>query len=218
ITPGGLGMDFLQDELAAAQRIGLTQAHFVDRAPLPDFDTGKCLCYPDQAQFHPLEYLRGVAQAIERNGGDIHNQTHVPSTAGGEDHKTAQANDPIERFAAIENWTRQRFPAAREVILQWSGQTMEPVDCLAYIGRNPLDADNIFIATGDSGMGMTHGTIAGILLTDLIVGRKNPWTELYDPSRKTLKALKDFTQENVNVAAQYTDVITGGEVGSVDEI
>ncbi len=49
---------------------------------------------------------------------------------------------------------------------------MEPVDGLAFIGRNPLDRDNVFIATGDSGQGMTHGTIAGMLLTDLIQGRR----------------------------------------------
>jgi len=91
-------------------------------------------------------------------------------------------------------------------------------DCLAFIGRNPGDAENVFIATGDSGMGMTHGTIAGVLLTDLIVGRANPWTELYDPARKTLAATKDFAQENLNVAAQYTDLLTPGDVDSVDEI
>ena len=45
---------------------------------------------------------------------------------------------------------------------------------LAFIGRNPLDDDNVYIATGDSGQGMTHGTIAGILLTDLIQGRRMP--------------------------------------------
>jgi Rieske Fe-S protein len=67
-------------------------------------------------------------------------------------------------------------------------------------------------------MGMTHGTIAGMLLTDLIMGRQNPWTDLYDPSRKTLVAAKDFAQENVNVAAQYTDLLTPGDVDSVDEI
>jgi len=38
---------------------------------------------------------------------------------------------------------------------------------------------------GDSGMGMTHGTIPGILLPDLILGHRNPWAELYDPARKT---------------------------------
>jgi Rieske Fe-S protein len=94
---------------------------------------------------------------------------------------------------------------------------MEPVDSLAFIGRNPGDKD-IFIATGDSGMGMTHGTIAGILITDLIMNRQNRWAELYDPSRKTLVAGKDFAKENINVAAQYTDLLTPGDVDSVDEI
>ena len=59
------------------------------------------------------------------------------------------------------------------------------------------------MATGDSGMGMTHGTIAGILISDLIQGRVNPWTKLYDPSRKTLGALGEWARENLNVAAQY---------------
>jgi Rieske Fe-S protein len=67
-------------------------------------------------------------------------------------------------------------------------------------------------------MGMTHGTIAGILLTDLIVGRDNPWTELYAPSRIRAGAAADFIKENLNVAAQYASWITGGEVASVDEI
>jgi Rieske Fe-S protein len=95
---------------------------------------------------------------------------------------------------------------------------MEPVDGLAFIGRNPLDKKSVFIATGDSGNGMTHGTIAGVLLTDLIQGRENEWTEIYDPSRKTLSAIKDFAKENLNVAAQYTDLATPGDVDSADEI
>jgi len=65
---------------------------------------------------------------------------------------------------------------------------------------------------------MTHGTIAGILLTDLIMKRANPWADLYDPSRKTLVAAKEVAHENVNVAAQYTDLFTPGDIDSVDEI
>ena len=57
---------------------------------------------------------------------------------------------------------------AGEVEYHWAGQVMETIDGLAFIGRNPGDAANVYIVTGDSGMGMTHGTIAGILLTDLI--------------------------------------------------
>jgi Rieske Fe-S protein len=92
------------------------------------------------------------------------------------------------------------------------------VDGVALIGRNPLDHPNVFIATGDSGMGMTHGTIAGILLTDLILGRENPWAKLYDPSRKTLWAVGEFAKENLNVAKQYGGWLTGGDVSAPDEI
>jgi glycine/D-amino acid oxidase-like deaminating enzyme len=127
---------------------------------------------------------------------------------GGEDHKTGQADDGNERFARLEGWTRERFPQMSEVEYRWSGQVMEPVDGLAFIGRNPLDAGNVYIATGDSGQGMTHGTIAGMLLTDLIQGRKNEWEDLYSPSRIRLKALPDYAAGNLNVAAQYVDRIT----------
>jgi Rieske Fe-S protein len=95
---------------------------------------------------------------------------------------------------------------------------MEPVDALAYIGRNPMDAGNVYIATGDSGQGMTHGTIAGILLTDLIRGRDNPWAKLYDPSRRSLRATGEFLKENLDVAVQYKDLVTPGEVKSIAEI
>jgi len=137
---------------------------------------------------------------------------------GGEDHKTGQANDGDERCARLESWTRQRFPQVQGFEFRWSGQVMETIDSLALIGRNPLDSDNVYIATGDSGNGMTHGTIAGMLLTDLIMGRENPWAGLYDPSRKTLGAIKEFAKENLNVAAQYADVVSPGDVSDVTEI
>jgi Rieske Fe-S protein len=95
---------------------------------------------------------------------------------------------------------------------------MEPVDYMAFIGKNPGTDQHVFIATGDSGNGITHGTIAGVLLTDLILGRKNPWSKLYDPSRVTLRATSDFLRENLNVARQYSDWATAGEVESYDQI
>ena len=70
---------------------------------------------------------------------------------GGEDHKTGQANDPDQRFLNLEKWARERFPEVQSVEYRWSGQTMEPIDFLGFIGRNPLDAPNVYIATGDSG-------------------------------------------------------------------
>ena len=137
---------------------------------------------------------------------------------GGEDHKTGQEDDADRRFKSLEDWTRERFPMVRSIDFRWSGQVMEPLDYMAFIGKNPGTDQHIYIVSGDSGNGMTHGTIAGILLTDLILGRKNPWAELYDPSRKKIRATPQFVRQALNVAVQYADWATGGDVDSVDKI
>ena len=159
----------------------------------------------------PYHYIRIETVGLGAGAYDV-------LIVGGEDHKTGQEDDANKRFGALERWTRHRFPMVEEIVYRWSGEVLEPVDGLAFIGPNPLDEKNVFIATGDSGNGMTHGTIAGILLTDLIVGRENPWEAIYKPSRITLKALPQFAKENLNVAMQYTDLLVAGDVRSVDEI
>ncbi|RYZ72599.1 MAG: FAD-dependent oxidoreductase [Proteobacteria bacterium] len=124
---------------------------------------------------------------------------------GGEDHKTGQNETPEECFEKLEAWTRSQFPAAQDVVYRWSGQVMEPYDGMAYLGHNPLDKNNVYIITGDSGNGMTHCTIGGVLITDQIMGRDNPWEKLYHPSRVSPRATAEYLKENANVAVQYAD-------------
>lgn len=295
-VPPGEPLDALDAEFEAARRAGLTDVRMVPRAPVSSFDSGPCLLFPRQAQFHPLAYLHALVGAIQRRGGWVYGQTHVtgveagpPATVatgagpavtadfvvcatntpiidwlvihskqsayrtfaigarvpggsvppalywdtadpyhyvrlqgdvlivGGEDHKTGQEDDGYDRFAYLEAWSRERFPIG-EVEYKWSGQVMEPVDGLGYIGRNPSDKRHILVATGDSGQGMTHATIAGVLLTDLIQDRPNEWETLYDPSRKSLRSAAEYLKENVNVAKQYLDYVSPGEARSVDDI
>ncbi len=137
---------------------------------------------------------------------------------GGEDHKTGQANDAAKRYARLEIWARERFPMIRSMQFRWSGQVLESNDGLAYIGRNPNDAPNVFIATGDAGLGMTHSTIAGVMITDLVMGRKSPWEKIYDPARVTFGTFWDFARENSNVLGQYRDWFTAGQTGSMNHI
>jgi glycine/D-amino acid oxidase-like deaminating enzyme/nitrite reductase/ring-hydroxylating ferredoxin subunit len=134
---------------------------------------------------------------------------------GGEDHKTGQVPDDFEPFSNLATFAREKFQGG-PIVGQWSGQVQEPADYLAYIGRAPTAGENVFVATGDSGMGLTHGSLAAIILTDMIVGRENKWAKFYDPSRKTLD--RDFISENANALAQYADWISGGEVKSPDQV
>ncbi len=289
-------LDTLERELDAAHRAGLEDVVLIDKAPYTSWNTGPCLRFPRQAQFHPLKYLAGLAHAILRGGGRIFCTSHadeieggvpklvyvgrhvvsadavvvatnvpinnllllhskqapymsyviaapVPRGAvpqvlawdtgdpyhyirlhddllivGGEDHKSGQAADSPERYRRLEAWARRRFPMMGELAYTWGGQVMEPLDYLGFIGRNPFDDENIFVVTGDSGMGLTHGTIAGMLITDLIVGRKNPWEDVYSPARVPLRAAAEWAKEDLNMAAQYGDWLTGGDVSSAAEI
>ncbi len=295
----------LEAERDACLRAGLNVT-LVTRAPAP-FDTGPALMFPRQAQFHPLKYLRSLAVAILRAGGQIFTGTFAESMeggspckvgtkngktvtaqaivvatntpvndrviihskqmayrtyvigvevprdsltpillwdddmpyhyvrimrgigesagndlliVGGEDHKTGQPEDMAAPFGRLERWTKERYPMAGKVQFRWSGQVMEPNDGLGFIGRNPADDKNVYVITGDSGNGMTHGTIGGILCTDLIMGRENEWTTLYDPRRKMIqpKASALYARENLNVVAQFRDFLARGDVASVDEI
>ena len=292
-----------QQEWQAAKRAGL-RVRKLKQSPF-DLKFGSCLRFPQQAQFHPLKYLAGLARAIKRLDGRLFGGTEakeikggktvkigtkgraivsagavvvatntpindsgkmytkqepyrtyvigafVPAgripralywdtedpfhyvrlqrirangktqdllIIGGEDHKTGQAEGIEGRFARLATWGREHFPGIKEIAFRWSGQVMESMDYVAFIGRNPKDDPNVYIVTGDSGAGITHSTIAGMLLRDLIVGRDNPWVTLYDPARKTPAATDTFARENRKVAGEYAHWLTPGEVSTVEEI
>ncbi len=137
---------------------------------------------------------------------------------GGEDHKTGQ-DDHVDgdAYRRLEAWARRYFPRMGPVAASWSGQIMESMDGLAFIGRTGTRPD-VYVATGDSGNGMTHGAIAGVLLTDLIRGRENPWAGLYDPQRLRPRAAGELARENLNVVRQLAAWVTPGEVADEADV
>lgn len=150
-----------------------------------------------------------------------YNAEHDLLIVGGEDHKTGQEDvedlTQEDRYNKLISWTKERFPGAGEIVYKWSGQVMEPVDGIAYIGKNPGD-ENVYIITGDSGNGMTHGTIGGMLVCDLIIGKENEWEKVYDPRRISIKATGDYLKEVGNMAAQYGDYLKAGDIKSQKEL
>lgn len=293
----------LDDELATARKLGISDVDLLPQAGTAGFEPGACLRFGRQAVFHPLKYLAGLVRCIHRDGGRIYagnravevkglytRKNEVPTVTldngrsitadavvvatntpspiqtwagiytkqasyrtyvigakvprgaiannlywdtgwpyhyvrvesslemghdillvGGEDHKVGQFPRGDDPFYKLEQWARARFWGISEVPYRWSGQVQEPVDGLAYIGPAP-GMESVYVATGDSGMGLTHGTAAGILITDLIAGRPNPWAEIYDPSRKANHALGDYLRENLNALTTFKDYVLPGEV------
>jgi glycine/D-amino acid oxidase-like deaminating enzyme/nitrite reductase/ring-hydroxylating ferredoxin subunit len=299
-VPPGESPDLLDEELRACVALGVQGVEKLPSLAFNTHDLGPCLRFPGQGQFHPVQYLRGLAEAVMKGGGRIFERSHVDDyeigdrvkvvvgrrgavtasamvvatnapivsrvkiplrqyayrtyavamripkgsvtpglywdtadpyhfvrldgddllLVGGEDHKTGQpgAETGNERYARLEAWTRQRIPQAGETVFHWSGQVMEPADGLAFIGRYPQVGNNVYVITGDSGHGMTHGTIGGMVIRDLIMDRENPWAKLYDPGRVTMRSLGEVAAENLQTLPQYGKWLTPGDVASVREV
>ena len=116
---------------------------------------------------------------------------------GGEDHKTGQEQDTLGCFEALLDFASRHFRVT-SVAYRWSAQVLEPVDGLPSIGRD-LGSQHVYVATGYSGTGMTLGTLAGMLNSDLILGRENPCKDLYDPNRfKPAASIVDYVKENLS--------------------
>jgi glycine/D-amino acid oxidase-like deaminating enzyme/nitrite reductase/ring-hydroxylating ferredoxin subunit len=136
---------------------------------------------------------------------------------GGEDHRTGQEQQTDAKFEKLAEYAR-RFDV-NTITHRWSAQVIEPVDGLPFIGRN-AGAERIFVATGFSGDGMTFGTLAAMILTDLCRGTPNPYAELYQATRvKPLASIASYLQENVDFPLHLlSDTIRPPDVASVDAI
>ena len=137
--------------------------------------------------------------------------------AGGADHKSGEADDGDIRFEAIEAWIRALVPTLGKEVTRWSGQVLDTIDYCAFIGLNP-GSKSVYVVTGDSGQGMTHGALSGLLLKDLIAGKENPWAAVYEPSRKTPSGVINYVRENLSVVKNLAGYVLPGELKSVDEL
>lgn len=175
-------------------------AGWVPRGALPD-----ALIYDDADPYH---YVR-----LSDDGDHPDRQWVI---LGGEDHKTGQPEDG-EAHQRLRDWAHDRLGLTVEPTFAWSGQVLEPADGLAFIGRDPDGMENVYIVTGDSGHGVTHGVIAGMLIADLVAGRRNDWARLYDPQRRVRHA-GEWLKENANAALAFADWLRPGDIADVAEL
>ena len=122
---------------------------------------------------------------------------------GGENHKTGQGGSTVERYRRLLEWARERFPV-ESVAYRWSAQDYVPADRVPLVGRAGPGVENVFVATGFRGWGMTNGVAAGRLLAALVAGDRPPARDLFDPLRFTPKsALGTTLTENADAASAF---------------
>ncbi|MDP1589233.1 MAG: FAD-dependent oxidoreductase, partial [Prosthecobacter sp.] len=132
--------------------------------------------------------------------------TGVRVIAGGEDHKTGQNHDTEDSYHALSSHLQAIVPTAR-IVRRWSGQVIETVDGLPYIGEHAGQ----FIATGFSGTGITYGTLAAMMFLDHVEGITNPWQDLFHIERKELSSSWNYLKENKDYPYYLTKSLFMGE-------
>ena len=138
--------------------------------------------------------------------------------AGGEDHVTGKVRDTRARFDRLESFVRRHFDV-QSVRYRWSTQDNDSLDRIPFIGTHAPFSRRVYTATGFMGWGMTNGTAAAMILSDLIAGRDNPWASLFDPGRTSPYRTRDFVLRNMKVAGTFVrDHIKPGEKKSVSAL
>lgn len=124
---------------------------------------------------------------------------------GGSSHQTGKEEHTHKYYEEIENFARESF-GVKAIPYRWSAQDPYTLDKVPYVGNYSATLSNIYVATGYRKWGMTNGTNAARLITDLILERENPYKELFDPSRFHADPdVKKFLSVNTQVAAKLIE-------------
>lgn len=136
----------------------------------------------------------------------------------GEGHKPGQASDTVERYERLEGWARERF-GVTDLRYRWSTQDYWPADGIPFVGRLGLGSRRVWTATGFSSWGITGGTAAAMILTDLISGRENPHARLFDSLRVGIFFKKGLYEQGADVGKRLVgDWVSAPEAAETSEV
>jgi glycine/D-amino acid oxidase-like deaminating enzyme/nitrite reductase/ring-hydroxylating ferredoxin subunit len=206
----------------------VTASDVIDATHMPLVSEGKFFskAYPYAhpmvaARIDPMRAPNGMFISTEqpthsvrtaRSGDDIW------LVAVGGSFKPGHPDEGERMFQDLEGFLRTEFKVD-SIDYYWTNEDYESMDGVPFIGRASSSAEHLHVATGFNAWGITNGTAAGMILSDLISGRDNPWAEVFDATRiKPLAGAKSFIGENVGTAAQMVGGYLQGRGGSLDEL
>jgi glycine/D-amino acid oxidase-like deaminating enzyme/nitrite reductase/ring-hydroxylating ferredoxin subunit len=165
--------------------------------------------------------LGGMFIAAGEPSRSLRSYTHEEDTwllVGGEGHVTGSDEAQSERYAALERFAREHFDVI-DVPYRWSTQDGMPADKLPYIGPYTPTSQHLFVAAGFQKWGMTSATLAAGLLADRIAGRRNPYADIFDPNRITVRAAPEVAKAQLWVARHMLgDRLSRADAHSIDDV
>jgi glycine/D-amino acid oxidase-like deaminating enzyme/nitrite reductase/ring-hydroxylating ferredoxin subunit len=135
----------------------------------------------------------------------------------GETHKTGEELDTEQRYRNLKEWARERF-GVTDFINRWSAQDYYSMDILPFVGRTGAGDEHTYVATAFATWGMTNGTAAAMLLSDLIAGKENEWASLYDSTRTSPLVSKSLYKEGAEQAMHFVKDRFEGVTEDIEDV
>ncbi len=201
----------------------ISARHVVVAGHYPMFDRG--------LYFARLEPRRSYCVAAPLSGADLQTMAITAdeptrsfavvdgmAILGGEGHAAGDRDirpDRFERLARdLRAWCR-----VSDVPFRWSAQDPVSVDRLPMIGPYLPGAHGLWVATGYGKWGLSTGTVAAGILTDLVMGRQSPWAETFRPTRLNLRSVPKLAKLGAKTAIDLIgDRLRPGEAASVEAV
>lgn len=121
----------------------------------------------------------------------------------GEHHRTGENENTNIHYQNLISFAKDTFQV-EDIIYRWSTQDCMTMDGVPYIGNLTSRSPNLYVATGFGKWGISNGTVAGMLLTDLITKGDSPWAPVYNPSRfSSAASIVNFIVQNATVAKHF---------------
>ena len=164
----------------------------------------------------------GYCKNVEQPGHSMRTHRHNGQTyaiAAGTHFTPGNDEDAQKHFADLEQWLKESFEAG-PIEYRWVNEDYSPMDSAPFIGWSSDDRDDAYlVATGFAAWGFTNGAAAGILIADLVEGRENLWSKLFDATRvKPVAGGGEFIKENVKVAKEMVAGHFSARAKSLDEV
>lgn len=100
----------------------------------------------------------------------------------GADHKTGEKTDLSNSYKKLENIAKQIYSQGK-VENYWNTEDCITLDKIPYIGKYSTMWENAYVATGFNKWGITTSNIAANIITDMIIGRKNRYEDIFISTR-----------------------------------
>ncbi len=126
--------------------------------------------------------LEGMYVDEARKGMSFRNQDNFMLIGGG-DHRTGKTGGNWEELRAF---AKQYYPDLKEKFY-WAAQDCISLDEVPYIGRYSKNMPECYVATGFNKWGITSAMVSAMLLTDMILDKKNEYLDVFNPSRSIFK-------------------------------